>query len=369
MIYPILKNILFTLGPERAHGLIRQASRFFPSKLISRFSLKEMTTLRSRIGCTDISNPIGLAAGFDKNGEMIDFVKLIGFGFEEVGSITALPCEGRPKPRIFRLPKDESLINRMGLPNLGAGAVAKNLSKKELALPIGINIASTPSFVKLKREKKRKTGIEDILSSIKKLGKLGAYYVLNLSCPNTPDGKTFEEPDGFCDLAKAVSSLRHEMGLSETPILIKLSPNLEKNILHRLVDDAVKYGIDGFVISNTNSDREGLKTPKRQINQIGEGGVSGKALANRANDQLKNVFEIVGKRKILMGVGGIMSGRDLITKLSLGASFFQVYTGLIYRGPLFIRQLSKSLDSFCRKIGVESYRELVGSKEIVKVYS
>lgn len=359
--------MLFTLDPERAHDLIKHASLCFPSKLISRFSPKEATTLQSRIGHTEISNPVGLAAGFDKNGEMIDFMRFIGFGFEEVGSVTDLPCEGRPKPRIFRLPKDESLINRMGLPNLGAEAVAKNLSKKELSLPIGINIAGTPGFVKSGKGMERKTGIEDILSSVEKLSVLkAAYYVLNLSCPNTPDGRTFEEPNGFCDLAKAVSSLRKEMGLSGTPILIKLSPNLDKAVLRKIVDDAVKYGIDGFVVGNTDSGREGLKTPKKQINRIGEGGVSGKALANKANNQLKNVFEIVGRNKILMGVGGIMSDKDLIMKLSLGASFFQVYTGLIYRGPMFVRQLKKSLDALCKKIGVLSYRELVGSKEIVR---
>ena len=174
--------MLFLVGPEEAHELARRLSYFFPTELFSPLTRVESPRLTTSIGATPLSNPIGLAAGFDKNGEMIGLAKALGFGFTEIGSITRKPCDGNPKPRLIRLPKDSSLINRLGLPNWGVEIIVGHLEKTKPSLPLGLNIAKTPN-----RGKGRGDGIDDVISTFTSLKGEGDYFVFNLSCPNTPD--------------------------------------------------------------------------------------------------------------------------------------------------------------------------------------
>ena len=357
-MYSYLKPLLFLLDPETAHDSVKMVSRFFPPALLKSVACYKSTRLNAKIGKVSLENPIGLAAGFDKNAEMIPFMSALGFGFLEIGSITAYPSPGNPKPRLFRLPQDQSIINRLGLPNKGVTHVAKQLNSFRSPSPLGINLAQTPQLA-FEDGKRPGTGIDDYLETFAKLHTKGAYVVFNLSCPNTEEGTTFEHPSQFEPLAKAIAGTRKSLGVTK-PLLIKLSPDMEKKHLSKTVDMALKYGFDGFVVSNTTPSRPKLKTSSREIQKIGKGGLSGQALTSLANAQLKNVYDIVGQDKILMGVGGLMSFEDLLAKMAAGASFFQIYTGLIYGGPFFVKMLLVKLDQLCQKLKVRSYQELVG---------
>jgi dihydroorotate dehydrogenase len=185
--------------------------------------------------------------------------------------------------------------------------------------------------------------------------------VLNLSCPNTNETKTFENPELFSELAHTVAEQRKKFS-HKKPVLIKLSPDLETGPLHAIIELALKFDFDGFVLTNTTTRRDGLKTPTEKIEHIGRGGLSGAALTALANDKIKQVYEMVGTKKIIMAVGGILSFQDLLTKLKLGASLFQVYTGMIYHGPFFIKKLNQELVKYCEKCGARNYAELVGKK-------
>ena len=363
-MYSILKKFLFTLEPETAHHFIKMAGKAAPKGLLSRITRVKDSVLKTSIDGVEISNPVGLAAGFDKNAEMAGFLFALGFGYLELGSVTNHPCAGSPRPRIFRLPKDESLMNRMGLPNVGVERFAVNFSKIKARIPCGINIAKNP-FVGGNGSGMLQTarGIEEYVRTFVRVAPLGAYFVLNLSCPNTNDGKTFEDPKSFADLAREILLVRKDLHVAK-PVLIKLSPDIDRKQLTALVEAAVKYGFEGFVVSNSTACHPHLKTSGDELKKIGRGGLTGKALHQAANNQLKNVFDIVGRDKILIGVGGIMGIRDLLLKLSLGASLVQVYTGLVYRGPCFVRDLNRDLADFCRQQGVGNYIELRGLKEI-----
>ena len=356
-MYAALRKLLFSLDPERAHELVKTASFLTPKNLLKLSCQNRAPELKTALGETRLTSPIGLAAGFDKNGELLPLLQALGFGFLELGSVTALASLGNPKPRIFRLPTDSSMINRMGLPNWGADKFAVHLAKQKLTTPIGINIAKTPGS---------KNGIDDFATSFRKLHHLGCYSVFNLSCPNTTDGKTFEDPALFAEFATKLVQLRQELKVTK-PLLIKLSPDTDAKAVRKIVEFAVKQGFDGFVVSNTTATRSGLATNSAAIEKIGRGGLSGKALLLLANQQLKTVHEIVGNKKILIGVGGIMNLNDLLTKFSAGAQLVQIYTGFIYGGPFFVRELNRGLAKLCHKHGLKSYRELIGNAETVRL--
>lgn len=342
-MYSLLKPFLFKLDPETAHNLVKSSRFLIPSPLLRKLTSVKSPRLECQIGSTLLKNPIGLAAGFDKNGEVVDFMGALGFGFVEIGSVTAHPCKGNPKPRIFRLPEEESLINHMGLPNWGASIIAYRLHWHRPKTPIGISVAKTPG---------PSDGIDDYVESFRKLASLGSYTVLNLSCPNSGEEATFENPRLFLKLATAIAEARMEIK-DRFPIFIKISPTLSSDDLQKMVEIALKFEFDGFVVGNTQ--------------KVSEGGLSGKKLKPLADAQLKRVYEIVKTEKIIIGVGGIMDFKDIKAKLALGAQFFQVYTGLIYRGPFFIRELNQKLDRLCQKMGVKNYSELVGNSDILEV--
>ena len=358
-MYYLLKKIFFSLDPETAHHAVKLLSKTAPTPLIRALAHFEHPTLAAKLGETHLKNPIGLAAGFDKNGEMIPFLEALGFGFLELGSVTALACAGNPKPRIFRLPKDKSLINWMGLPNIGADDFVKNLKTQKSKIPCGLNIAKTPDFAYEAARQKTKTGIDDFLETYEKLARHGNYTVFNLSCPNTGESVLFESPELFSSLGREIIKTNRRLK-DKKPILLKLSPDLQQKDLAKVVESALKLGFNGFVIANTTRSRVGIKTPlKGEVKN--RGGLSGHALKKSANAQLRRVFDITGKNSLLIAVGGIMSFDDLLEKFSLGASLCQIYTGLIYNGPFFVKELNQKLAKLCKKNGLKNYRELVGA--------
>lgn len=349
-MYPLIKKILFSLPPETAHDWVKIVGKYSPSFWLKALTGVQSDRLTSQIGQTPLKNPIGLAAGFDKNAEVVSFMENLGFGFLEIGSVTYHPCEGNPKPRLFRLPEELSLVNRLGLPNWGVDKVSYHLGHVRHKIPLGMNIAKTPDFVKI--SDKRKEGVEDYLATFKKLHQHGAYTVLNLSCPNTKEKTTFEDSVLFSQLATTIAEERTELK-DPHPVLVKISPTLEEKNLEKLIDQVFRHNLDGFVISNT--------LPCAKQGGV-SGGLSGRGLSEAANKQLKKVYAIVKNEKIIMGVGGILNFDDLLLKLSSGASLFQIYTGLIYNGPFFVKDLLRKLDAYCKKQGVKNYQELVGQK-------
>lgn len=351
-MYSVFKKILFTLDPETAHNLAKRTGPLL--SLMGGLTQVEDSHIAATLGKTKLSNPIGLAAGFDKNGEMFGFAKALGFGFTEIGSVTSIPCDGNMRPRIFRLPKDESLINRMGLPNRGAVAVASTLAAKKPKFPYGINIAKTPDAA----APHYRAGVEDFMASFDRLKDHGNYFVFNLSCPNTADGRTFEDPRIFESLAKSIYETRKKLTFPR-PILVKLSPDLDEKNLFHLVTAACEWGFDGFIVSNTTLKRPNMKTGPFTVGKMGMGGLSGGALEKKANEQLEKVAQMAPD-KIIVACGGLMNFESLLKKLSLGASLFQVYTGLVYGGPFFVKKLNRQLVEFCEKEGVKNYLELKG---------
>ena len=252
-MYSLLKKLLFAFEPETAHALVKKIAPLIPSGLIENYARICNPSLQSAHFGISFDNPVGLAAGFDKNGELIELMTSLGFGYVEIGSVTFKKWEGNPLPRIFRLPKDASLINRMGLPNCGAEAINERLARKKWKIPVGINIAKTPGSDE---------GSDVFVHIMKKMAPQASYFVLNLSCPNTPDGATFEDPLSFLALAEAVADQK-KIQKNFPPILIKLSPDSDDKDLEKLVGMACEKGFDGFVLGNTTSDRRGLTTPEK----------------------------------------------------------------------------------------------------------
>lgn len=321
----------------------------------------EHPSLRQELWGRTFNNPVGLAAGFDKNGLLVRFWSRVGFGFCEIGSVSARASAGNSKPRAFRLPADRALINRMGLNNDGAEEVSRRLKKLSLAQlpPLGINLAKThdPSIV-------GKGALLDFRHTFRLMAEHGTYIVLNISCPNTEEGKTFEEPESLAALLKAIFADREDLGL-KVPILIKLSPTFSQYVvfdsaIEEIVSIALEYGVEGLIATNTAPDRENLKTSPEVIARIGRGGLSGSPLTLRTTRLIKYLYEKTEGNLPIIAVGGIDSAASAYTNIRAGASLVQLYTGLVYRGPGLIKKIKKGLVRRLQQDGFSSIQEAIG---------
>lgn len=354
----LLRKMLFTLAPETAHNLVKSLAPLAPNRLLERQCRLHAPELTTQLGDQKIDNPVGLAAGFDKNAEIVPFLQALGFGFLELGSVTDQPSEGNPRPRIFRLTKDQSLINRMGLPNWGAERFVSQIANQKISVPYGVNIAKTPGA---------KNGVLDICEAFSKLSNLGCYTVINLSCPNTSDGKTFEDPQQFEGLAKELTAIRKTL-TKKLPLLVKLSPDNNEKATTQIVECALKFGFDGFVVSNTSTSRDGLNTRSSTVAKIGRGGLSGKSILDCSTQKLRLVHHIAGKNVLLIGVGGIMNLSGMLEKFAAGAQLIQIYTGFVYGGPFFVRDLNCQLIRLCQKNGIKNFRQLIGDPKTTELH-
>lgn len=365
-MYRTLRSLLFRLDAERAHTTALQAAalaqRVAPSFIESQYGYED-ERLKLRLWGNTFPNPVGLAAGFDKNAELVSFWEAVGFGFVEVGSVTARPSDGNPKPRAFRLPDDEALINRMGLNNDGAGAVAERLETERNARsrPLGINLAKThdPDIL-------GDAALEDFRQSFRELGSQAQYVTLNVSCPNTADGTTFEDPAALDDLLGVIGDEQKPAGL-ETPVLIKLSPPLSDQVLFDthlddLVAVAQDHEVHGFVACNTAADRSNLRTADERLSSIGDGGVSGPPLASRATSLVRYLYRATDGDVPIIGVGGVRDAASAYEKIQAGASLVQLYTALVYEGPALIQQIKKGLVDRLREDGHVTVTDAVGEK-------
>lgn len=322
----LFRPLMFLLDPEEAHTLAHKAMPLIPlvSPFLKPVDDKHKQRLAVNLAGTNLSNPIGLAAGFDKNGKLVNYIDRLGFGFAEIGSITGQPCAGNPKPRLFRLPQDEAIINYMGLNGEGAESVAYRLRGSQCRIPFAINIAKTnnPEIVGEK-------AVADFVFSFAQIKDLPvAYAAINVSCPNTHEGKSNE-------MGQLRSVLERIRSLNERniPLFVKLSPDSDMELLESVVSLARELNLAGYVCGNTSLDRSRLTTPETVLTKIGPGGMSGTPLKSKALNLCRRVNELKGKEQQIIGCGGITSGADAFEFIASGATAIQIYTGLVYFGP------------------------------------
>ena len=324
-MYGLLRPLLFRLEPETAHALGTWAMDRGLVRL-KRPVVAARTVLGQRV-----DNPIGVAAGFDKDATHVGGLTRLGFGFIEIGSVTAQPSAGNPKPRLFRLPADGALINRMGLNNAGAEAVARRLATLERAVPLFVNVAKSHDA-----SLSGQAAVDDYVRSVTLLAPHADVLVLNVSCPNSGDGRTFEHPDALAPLLAAVMAAK-----GATPLLVKLSPDLPEDVLDAAIDLSVDRGVAGFTVANTTVKRAGLKTPQARLDAIGNGGLSGAPLFERTLTRVRHVRARTALP--IVAVGGISTGAQAQAALDAGADLVQIYTGFVYGGPRTVQRICAGL--------------------------
>jgi dihydroorotate dehydrogenase len=360
-IYRLLRPLLFRLEPETAHHLAFQVLACV-QLLAERGLLRGADAnpaLRQRLWGIEFPNPIGLAAGLDKNAEAPHAWAVLGFGFAELGTVTAEPQSGNPAPRLFRLVGDRALINRMGFNNRGAAAVAARLSarlaRRRAPIPLGINLG-----------KSRVTALEDApgdyCKSLSSLFPLADYVVVNVSSPNTPGLRDLQAGE---QLARLLSILQKEnarlataYGATPRPILVKVAPDLDDDQLAALVQSARAEGVAGFVATNTTLDRSGLSSPAALSAE--SGGLSGAPLRDRSTAVVRALYEMVGGELPIIGAGGIFTADDAYEKIRAGASLVQLYTGFVYQGPAVPGRLCRGIVERLRRDGFTNLSQAVG---------
>lgn len=341
----LLKPVFFLFDPEKIHHFVFASIKFFfriPGvAAISRaiYCVNDPKLERKLFGLT-FPNPVGLAAGFDKDAKLFDELGALGFGFVEIGTVTPKPQPGNDKPRMFRLKQDGALINRMGFNNEGAAAAAERLRKRKTKSEsyrtvIGGNIG------KNKVTPNEQAG-DDYEKCFETLYPVVDYFVVNVSSPNTPNLRDLQEKGPLTELLLRLKKLNAAKPKAK-PILLKIAPDLTNTQLDDIIDIVKTTGIDGVVATNTTISREQLSTPKSRLEEIGAGGVSGKPLTKRATEVIRYLSEKSGKAFPIIGVGGIHSADDAIEKLNAGASLVQLYTGFIYEGPALAKKINKAL--------------------------
>ncbi len=329
--YRVLRALLFRLDPERSHHLALSAaelasSRRWVRKLVDWWYAFRDPVLHSRAMGLEFPNPLGLAAGFDKDARAVPLLASLGFGHVEVGSVLARPWSGNPLPRVFRLPRDGALVNRLGLPSEGASRVATRLGRAYPGVPVGANVARAgPAEGRPASEL-----AAELVEAAVELAPRVSYLTLNGSCPNTGDGRLLEDR-GI--LREVLAELGRRLGPSGPPMLLKLSPDLGEAEAEALATTAIEAGAQGLICGNTTTRRDGLSTPAATLEGIGRGGLSGTPLLERTLARIARMRRHLGPGPALVACGGISTGRDVYRAIRAGADLAQIYTALVYRGP------------------------------------
>lgn len=329
-MYTLVRKILFMLEPERAHAVsLFLMDWFYRLGLLRLVAGKRISSPVSVMGI-DFPNPIGLAAGLDKNGDHIDSLSACGFGFIEIGTVTPRPQRGNPKPRLFRLVDDKAIINRMGFNNKGVEHLVRQVKNRKCHCVLGINIGKN-------RQTLLKNAIDDYRQALSSVYSYADYVTINISSPNTPGLRELqhgEELENLLKALKAEQSKLHRAYNKYVPLVVKIAPDLEKDEIRALAETFIKHEIDGVIATNTTNDRPGLA----DIQAKEEGGLSGKPLNKKADNVLKYLAGYLQGKIPIIAVGGVFSASDAKRKMELGASLIQIYTGFIYEGPALIRE-------------------------------
>lgn len=339
-MYFLLKLFLFRFSPENAHEITSKLLRLilriplFSSLFKSFYSYKDSKLSRNVFGLT-FENPIGLAAGFDKNANLYNDFSNFGFGFIEIGTVTPKPQPGNPKPRLFRLIKDSAIVNRMGFNNEGVEVAVNNLKNKKTKTIIGGNIGKN-------KWTENDLASEDYLVCFNALFPYVDYFVVNVSSPNTPNLRALQDKIPLMNLLSSIQNCNNSKE-KRKPLLLKISPDLSKDELNDIIDVVLDCKLDGIVATNTTVDRSSLTTQKEKIESIGNGGLSGKPLKKKSTEIISYIHKKTNGKIPIIGVGGIHSPEDAIEKLKAGASLLQVYTGFIYEGPSIVKKINKEI--------------------------
>jgi len=339
-MYKLIRPLLFLFDPEKVHHFVFGILQFtgkvpgFTTLLSIFFNYQDKRLERDFIGLK-FKNPVGLAAGLDKNGIAVDGLACFGFGFIEIGTVTPKAQSGNVRPRLFRLPKDKALINRMGFNNSGAAEAARSLGKRKSHIIIGGNIGknkATPN----------QDAHNDYVLCFEQLYPHVDYFVVNVSSPNTPGLRELQEKEPLSRLLSEIKQLSLAKPQPK-PVLLKIAPDLSDEQLSDIVEIIGQTKIDGVIATNTTISRAGLTTPLKKIETIGNGGLSGAPLRERSTAMIAQLRKQLGKDFLIVGCGGIMTPQDAIEKLRAGADLIQVYTGFIYEGPGFVKRINKQI--------------------------
>ncbi len=361
----LILPILFLFDAEKVHRLVCELLKIafkipFLPEIITKYYTIENPSLEREVFGLKFKNAVGLAAGFDKNADLIDEFSALGFGFIEIGTVTPKPQDGNDKPRLFRLKPDEAIVNRMGFNNDGAAAAAQRLRRRTSPLIVGGNIGKnkgTPN----------ENALDDYLACFHELYDLVDYFVVNVSSPNTPNLRQLQEKEPLMAILKTLQ-LENEKkvfdidcmlydasktrqnpsnsdikGVKTKPILLKIAPDLSNSQLDDIIEIVIASGIAGVIATNTTIDRQNLKTDSQTIESAGAGGLSGQPLTKRSTEVIRYIANKSNQAFPIIGVGGIGSPNDAIEKLKAGASLVQIYTGFIYEGPNLIKQINRAI--------------------------
>ena len=343
-----LRSLIFKLDPETAHSLAIKSLKFnFVPNILDQD--KDNPLFKTKLFSKDLDNPIGMAAGFDKNAEVYNSLFKLGFGFVEVGTVTPLKQYGNPKPRVFRLVEDEALINRLGFNNHGATNIVERIKSNSKIGLLGVNIGPNMST---------ENRLDDYIKCFQIFHNVADYITVNISSPNTKDLRNFHEQTKLNELLKMIDKEKEKLN-SKTPIAVKVSPDINDQEINNISDVLLSNNIEVVIISNTSdSSREILKN----IQKYQKDGLSGKPIEEQSTKLISKFYKILkGKIKII-GVGGVDSGKSAYDKFTAGADYVQLYTGMVFRGPNIVNMIKKELKELLLKDGVRNFTEIIGKK-------
>lgn len=340
MYKAIIRPFFFLFDPEKIHHfafkLIKFSNAIPGVSAINRkiFCIEDKRLEKELFGLK-FKNPVGIAAGFDKNAVLYNQLENYGFGFLEIGTATPKPQDGNPKPRMFRLKEDQAIINRMGFNNLGADAIAANLRNRKTKLIIGGNIGKNTAT-------DNDNAIEDYIYNFNTLHDFVDYFVVNVSCPNVKNLTKLQDTDFLTELLAKLKEINSTKSKPK-PILLKIAPDLNDSQLDEIIELVATTKIDGIIATNTTTSRENLTTSNDRIVAIGNGGLSGKPIKERSTEVIRYLADKSNKAFPIIGVGGIHSEKDALEKIEAGADLVQIYTGFIYEGPGLVKRINKAI--------------------------
>jgi len=339
-----IRPFIFKLDPELAHDLAIKALK---TNLIVKDYKKNELILKTKLFGKEIPNPIGIAAGFDKNAEVYNPLFKLGFGFVEVGTVTPLSQYGNPKPRVFRLEEDCALINRLGFNNNGADDARSRIIKKKPIGMLGVNIG--PNW-------NSENKIEDYLNCLRKFHDIADYITINISSPNTENLRDFHNNEELKNLLESIHNEREKLK-SDIPIAIKISPDIDQKKVEEICRTILDYDIKAVIVSNTtDGNRDNLKNQKK----FQKGGLSGKPLNEISNKLINNFYKILNNKIDIIGVGGVDSGETAYQKFMHGAKFVQLYTGMVFHGPKIVSKISEELNNILETNNVKKLSDIIG---------
>lgn len=355
-----IKPILFKMPVETAHELglnalkLGLASESVQKKFAEKYQCGEFGEFE-RFGLK-FKNPFGIAAGFDKNAIVANQLHALGFGFIEVGTVTLKPQLGNPKPRLFRLPADDALINRAGFNNEGTHSAVERLKISRPACPLGVNIGKN-------KDVPNEEAIENYLASFDLAHPVADYIAVNVSSPNTPNLRELQKAENLEELLGTLQKRNHE--LNAKPLLVKIAPDLAENEIEQIVDICLRLNLSGIIATNTTISRANLNTPNKNVEEIGAGGLSGKPLTIRSTEIISTIYKYSKGNLPIIGVGGIFTPEDAFDKIAAGACLLQAYTGFVYQGFTFARDINFGLARIIKEKGFKSLDEAVGMKPTI----